>query len=158
MIPFELTEIPRWITWEHPGKQPLNSRGQRASALDPKNWKKFENVKENANIGFVLMGDFVVLDADHQPYIDLVTDKFSDTTYTEVSPNGGIHVWFRGSHRNLKGNFEVYGSKRYMTVTGAGNNVDITDLDDETRTWIDRRIKPGSTIKTDLHSTKNKVA
>ncbi len=44
-------------------------------------------------------------------------------SYTEYSPSGkGLHIIFRGSlppgSRNRKGNYEVYSSKRYFTVTG----------------------------------------
>jgi primase-polymerase (primpol)-like protein len=189
MIPFELTQIPHWITWQPGTKAPTNSRGQRASALDEKNWQDFIAVnigwnptccdmkmkhdptfmehhlmnnmfhiicskcrtgrhipRKNLNIGFVLTNDYVVIDADHQPYIDLVTDRFTDTTYTEVSPNGGLHVWLRGSHANKRGSFEVYGSKRYMTVTGNGNDLPIRDLTIVDVAWITAQTRPNPTI------------
>lgn len=95
----------------------------------------------NINVGFVLTGDYVVIDGDHEPWITALTDKFVERTYCEVSPNGGIHVWLKGSIKNRRGNFEVYNDKRWMTVTGIGNDMNITEIQEEDKKWISAMIK-----------------
>lgn len=95
----------------------------------------------NVNTGFVLTGDYVVIDGDHEPWITALTDKFVERTYCEVSPNGGIHVWLKGSIKNRRGNFEVYNDKRWMTVTGIGNDLDIMEIQEEDKKWISTMIK-----------------
>ena len=96
---------------------------------------------KNVNVGFVLTGDYVVIDGDHEPWITALTDKFVEHTYCEVSPNGGIHVWFKGSLKNHRGNFEVYNDKRWMTVTGTGNDLPIAKLNEDDIKWISTMIK-----------------
>jgi primase-polymerase (primpol)-like protein len=93
------------------------------------------------DVGFVLTGDYVVIDGDHEPWITELTDRFTDRTYCEVSPHGGLHIWLRGSIRSCRGNFEVYGTKRWMTVTGLGNDVKIDDINEEDKEWIKKAIK-----------------
>ncbi len=95
----------------------------------------------NTNVGFVLTGDHVVIDGDHEPWITELTDRFIEKTYCEVSPNGGIHVWLKGSIRNRRGAFEVYNNKRWMTVTGIGNDLPIIELTEEDTNWINKMIK-----------------
>lgn len=92
-------------------------------------------------VGFVLTGDYVVIDGDHEPWITELTDRFTDRTYCEVSPHGGIHVWLKGSIKNCRGSFEVYNDKRWMTVTGIGNDLPIADITQEDKTWILNQLK-----------------
>jgi hypothetical protein len=96
---------------------------------------------ENTNVGFVLTGDYCVIDGDHEPWITILTDKFVERTYCEVSPSGGIHVWLKGSMKNHRDNFEVYSNKRWMTVTGMGNDLDIMEIQEEDKKWILKMIK-----------------
>jgi primase-polymerase (primpol)-like protein len=142
MIPTELAIIDHWISWKQVGKdkKPLDPTGRVANALDPKNWRSIIQIM-NTNIGFVLTGDYIVVDGDHEPWITELTNYFVDKTYCEVSPNGGIHVWLKGSIRNRRGNFEVYSDKRWMTVTDNGNDMPITKLTKEDEEWITKMIK-----------------
>jgi primase-polymerase (primpol)-like protein len=93
------------------------------------------------HVGFVLTGDYVVIDGDHEPWITELTDRYVEKTYCEVSPNGGIHVWLRGKHKNQRGHFEVYNDKRWMTVTGIGNDLAISKITEEDKKWISKMIK-----------------
>ena len=152
MIPVELKNIPHWITWKFHGKdkKPLSPYGIVANALDPVNWinyrqavarriaRRLESIE--LGIGFVLDGDYVVIDGDHEPWISLLVWKFLTKTYCEVSPHGGIHVWLKGSHINERGNFEVYNSKRWMTISEHGNNREIAELTEGDKKWITTHI------------------
>jgi primase-polymerase (primpol)-like protein len=79
-------------------------------------------------IGFVLNGDGIVcIDLDHCLDGGTLADwaqriiARTPPTYVEVSPSGtGLHIWGRGTvvrgRRTPRG--EVYGTGRYITVTG----------------------------------------
>jgi putative DNA primase/helicase len=82
-------------------------------------------------VGFVLTPEagFVAIDLDHvrnattgkiEPWAEEIVQTFD--TYTEISPSGtGLHLWLRGTlppGGRRKERLEVYGEKRYMTVTG----------------------------------------
>jgi len=144
MIPSELTNIPRWINWEQRGndKKPLSPTGRVANALHYENWQTYEQAKANSTkLGFVLDGDYVVIDGDHEPYISLLTNQYIEKTYCEVSPRGGIHVWLKGSHVNKRGKFEVYSDKRWITISSHDNNREIRELSNEDKEWILTHIK-----------------
>jgi primase-polymerase (primpol)-like protein len=133
VIPDELRERPRWV--RHIAKRPVTTRGRAASSTDPRTWATHAAAASSSvgdGIGFVLDGDGVVcLDLDHcitggrvLPWAQRVLDSLP-RTYTEVSPSGhGLHVWGVGDVpagrviRLEQGTVEVYGSGRYMTVTG----------------------------------------
>jgi hypothetical protein len=139
-----LRDKPQWVGWDYRLKQgnytkpPIDARtGRMASVSDPATWATFDVVLAGvdrhglAGIGLVLTGedDIVGIDLD-----DCVTDSghFSPLaaeiigygeTYAEVSPSGeGIRFFARGKiDRALKDDalgIEVYGTGRYLTVTG----------------------------------------
>lgn len=144
--PAELRSRPRWVSWS-PRKVPLTAAGKVASSTDPSTWAPFSAVRSLPRKGFVLNGDGIVcIDIDH-----CITDGALEPaaaewvaelprTYVEVSPSGtGLHIWghgdvtlgrrltFRGLH------VEVYGTGRYMTVTGRpmrGSVPRLADLSD----------------------------
>lgn len=131
-VPAELTVRPRWVT-HTPSKLPVTPTGRPASVTDPSTWSTFEAVKPFDRRGFVLDGDgVVVLDLDHclgadgqlTPTARAVLDR-CPPTYVEVSISGdGLHVFGRGvveRGRRLTvdgGPVEVYGTARYVAVTG----------------------------------------
>lgn len=126
--PRELRETPRWV--RHSKKKvPLTVAGTAASSTDPATWSRFEDVRRFERRGFVLNGDGIVcIDLDHCFVEGRLSDMASrlleklPPTYIEVSPSGeGLHVWGRGvveKGRCLPGGVEVYGTGRFMTVTG----------------------------------------
>jgi primase-polymerase (primpol)-like protein len=112
---------------------PLTTRNSAASSTDPSTWTDYESAALSSvgvGVGFVLSADdrIVCVDLDDcldsrgrlldwaQPLLDNLP-----ATYVEVSPSGtGLHVWGFGDvikGRCTKG-IEVYGSGRYLTVTG----------------------------------------
>ncbi len=143
MIPSELIQVDKWITWKYKDgdKKPLNPSGRVDNALNSQNWQSYQDAAQKSDqLGFVLTGDYVVIDGDHEPYISILTERFINKTYCEISPNGGIHVWLRGTHRNKKGNFEIYSSRRWMTVTGYGNGI-IKDITGDDVLWFSAQVK-----------------
>jgi primase-polymerase (primpol)-like protein len=116
-------------------KVPLTTTGRAASSTNPGTWSTYSEAaasKAGVGVGFVLNGDgLACLDLDHC----LVDGKPTPAarrflyklprTYIEVSPSGeGLHVWGRaavptGRRVVVDGlSVEVYGTGRYMTVTG----------------------------------------
>jgi primase-polymerase (primpol)-like protein len=130
-IPSELRRLPRWVS-HTPQKRPVCIDGSPASSTDPQTWGRFEDVARLSRKGFVLNGDGIVcLDLDHCLVDGAPTAEAAAVlerlphTYVEVSPSGdGLHVWGRGhvgTGRRLVVDgvsVEVYGSGRYITVTG----------------------------------------
>jgi primase-polymerase (primpol)-like protein len=108
---------------------PLTAAGAAASSTDPATWSQHADVRRFERRGFVLNGDGIVcIDLDHCLIEGRLTDMARrlleqlPRTYIEVSPSGdGLHVWGRGQvmqGRCLPGGVEVYGTGRFMTVTG----------------------------------------
>lgn len=127
----ELRKLPRWVS-HTTTKRPVRVDGSPASSTDPETWARYEDVQGLSRKGFVLNGDGIVcLDLDHclrdgkpTPEAVALLDRLP-ATYVEVSPSGdGLHVWGRGvvaagRRLNVDGlSVEVYGSGRYITVTG----------------------------------------
>jgi primase-polymerase (primpol)-like protein len=126
----DLLSQPRWVRYSA-HKVPLTVAGGAASSTDPATWSTYAAAKRSTvgvGPGFVLNGDGIVcLDLDHclvdgqlvGPAVDLLAQL--PPTFVEVSPSGdGLHVWGRGHvpyGRRLDG-VEVYGTGRYITVTG----------------------------------------
>lgn len=133
--PAELTTARRWVR-HSATKVPLTTTGRPASSTDPSTWSTYSDVCRSTvgvGLGCVLDGDGVVcvdldhcLDADGNlvPWAAGILDR-TPATWTEVSPSGeGLHIWgraelavgrrFRSGDRHI----EVYGSGRYITVTG----------------------------------------
>lgn len=126
-VPHELRARDRWVT--HVAKRPLTPRGRPASSTDPRTWSPYEALDGMDRKGFVLNGDGIVcLDLDHCLVDGVLTERAAEilarcpSTYVEVSLLGtGLHVWGRGEvpkGRRLDG-VEVYGTGRYIAVTGA---------------------------------------
>jgi primase-polymerase (primpol)-like protein len=130
-VPTELRKLPRWVA-HTPDKRPVRVDGSPASSTDPQTWSSFEDVAQSSRKGFVLNGDGIVcLDLDHCLAGGVPTTEVAGLlerlprTYVEVSPSGdGLHVWGRGDVRAGRRlvvdgvSVEVYGSGRYITVTG----------------------------------------
>jgi primase-polymerase (primpol)-like protein len=133
--PVELTSMPRWVR-RSATKVPLTADGTPASSTDPATWSTYATAcrsSAGAGLGCVLNGDGIVcIDLDHcldaagnpTPWAaDILS--WTPSTWIEVSPSGdGLHIWgraelaagrrFRAGGRHI----EVYGSGRYITVTG----------------------------------------
>lgn len=134
-LPLALTDEPRWVRFETT-KRPIQANGRAASSTNPATWTDYDTARASnvgAGLGFVLNGDgLVCLDFDHcfdganlAPWTASLLDRLPPT-YVERSPSGsGLHVWgfasldFSGRRVAVPGGeVEVYGSVRYMTVTG----------------------------------------
>ena len=128
-IPAELRTRGRWVC-HTTRKVPIRPSGRPASSTDPATWVTYD-VARKANrpgVGFVLNGDGIVcIDLDHCLDGGVLTDwarrilERTPATYVEVSPSGtGLHIWGHGTvirgRRTPTG--EVYGTGRYITVTG----------------------------------------
>lgn len=114
---------------------PVTADGQAASATDAATWCAYRvaaRSRAGVGLGFVLTGDGIAcIDLDHclvggavAAWAQTVLDRLPDT-YVEVSPSGeGLHVFGfaevgRGRHVRLPGGrAEVYGTGRYIAVTG----------------------------------------
>lgn len=134
-LPRELTSRPRWIR-RSASKTPITVHGDAASSTDPATWSRYREAtasKAGAGLGFVLDGDGVVcLDLDHCVRRDGSLAAWARNilnacgpTWVERSVSGaGLHVWGRGrveQGRKLRvggGSVEVYGTGRYIAVTG----------------------------------------
>lgn len=143
-IPVELRTISQWVRWRYwnrngkSTKIPVSAvREGTAPVNEPETWSSFnvavleDSEKEYDGIGFVLTESesFAVIDLDdvRNPITGEIDEGSLEIikkldSYTEVSPSGkGVHIWVNGKvpdGRRRKGNFEVYDSDRYMTVTG----------------------------------------
>ncbi|MFF9088638.1 DNA primase [Streptomyces sp. NPDC014991] len=135
-IPAELTRRPRWV--RHTARKvPLTVHAEPASSTDPATWSRYAYAAASTagvGLGFVLDGDGIVcLDLDHAlvdgellPWAQRIVDSVGGGTWVEVSQSGtGLHVWGRGrlpgSGRRMtvgSGSVEVYGTGRYIAVTG----------------------------------------
>lgn len=135
-VPAELTRTPRWVRHSQ-AKVPLTIRGRAASSTDPSTWSTHEQARGSAvgaGLGCVLTADddIVCIDLDHAldgtgrpvPWAAELLAAVPPT-WIEVSPSGeGLHIWGRadmlGGRRLPRpgGGVEVYGSGRYITVTG----------------------------------------
>ncbi len=132
-IPLALRERRRWV--RHVDKRPITVSGRSASSTSPRTWSSYEDAVAGTvgeGVGFVLNGDGIVcVDIDRCLEGNRVADwaapllKALPPTYVEISPSGrGLHVW--GTARLPRGRVigvpggrvELYGSGRYLTVTG----------------------------------------
>lgn len=140
-LPEALTAIAQWVCWryeERDGKQtkvPYSLSGSRAAVDNPENWASFAQCRRAAitqkwaGIGLVLTEEtgLVGIDLDKcvengtlSEWAQSIVCRFD--TYAEISPSGtGIRLWLRGKipgKRRRAGQFEIYESGRYLTVTG----------------------------------------
>jgi hypothetical protein len=139
-----LRHIPQWVAWDYCPKDgkwtkpPFNPRtGRHASVSDRATWGTFDAALAGMEkYGFVGVGvaldeniaivgidlDRCIMDAGS--FSDLAAEIIGyGETYAEISPSGaGIRLFARGKiDRALKDDasgVEVYGSGRYLTVTG----------------------------------------
>jgi primase-polymerase (primpol)-like protein len=117
-------------------KVPLTVGGTVASSTDPETWSTYREAAGSAagvGNGFVLNGDGIAcLDLDHAldadgdllPWAAGVLELAPDC-WVEVSRSGtGLHVWGRAvveQGRRIPvgtGSVEIYGTGRYIAVTG----------------------------------------
>lgn len=142
-IPAELKKFPQWVCWEFKKrngnwtKEPhCPKTGQLASTTDPSTWgqffeayKAYSRNGKYAGVGFVLTDSdpFVAYDLDHcwtelGASEEVVPILQQLNSYTENSPSAeGLRVLAKGELPETgrkKGNFEVYDSGRYVTITG----------------------------------------
>ncbi len=135
-FPAELTARDRWVRYSA-RKAPLTAVSTPASSTDPGTWTSYPAAARStagAGLGFVLNGDGIVcIDLDHcvdargvlAPWAADIAARARDT-YTEISPSGtGLHIWGRADVRHGRrirraGGLavEVYGTGRYITMTG----------------------------------------
>lgn len=151
-VPAELTDRPRWVR-HSAAKVPLTVRGQPASSTDPSTWATYDQARGSrvgAGLGCVLLADddVVCIDLDHAlddrgepvPWAAAILAR-TPRTWIEVSPSGdGLHIWGRADMRGGRrlpqpgGGIEIYGSGRYITVTGrpyaSGSSGELGDLGD----------------------------
>lgn len=133
--PTDLTAARRWVR-RSATKVPLTVDGAPASSTDPETWFSYAAARRSTTgvgLGCVLNGDGIVcIDLDHcldaaghlAPWAADILVR-TPATWIEVSPSGdGLHIWGRadfaaGRRCRADGrHIEVYGSGRYITVTG----------------------------------------
>ena len=147
-IPGELKGLDQWVCWryeyvvglEEPKKPPVDANtGWKCDPTDSSSWCDFETVVEyhesNTNtdgIGLVLTADDPYGGVDIDDCIDPGTGEINPeaeaiiaqfNSYTEISPSGeGIRILVIGDapdgYSNRPGEFEVYDSDAYVTITG----------------------------------------
>ncbi len=135
-VPTELTDRPRWVR-RTAAKVPLTITGSAASSTDPVTWSRHADAARStvgSGTGFVLNGDGVVcVDLDHcvdgghpAAWARRILD-LAPGCWVEVSASGtGLHIWGVGAlpagGRRVAldggGTAEVYGTGRYIAVTG----------------------------------------
>lgn len=137
-LPAELTTRDRWVR-RSATKVPLTTGGMPASSTDPRTWSTHKDAGTSTagvGLGFVLsdVDDVVCIDLDHclnpltgrlAPWAAAII-RDAGATYVEVSPSGdGLHIWGRAAVRQGRKirrpdgtAVEIYGTGRYITVTG----------------------------------------
>jgi putative DNA primase/helicase len=145
-IPQELKVLEQWVNWktemrgDKETKIPCEPNGMHARTNTPWTWSPFEicvHALANFNrdsqlkgIGFVLHSGYTGTDLDDcvDPETGQITDPDVErkirllNSYTEYSPSRrGLHVINRASKPGARcktGNFEMYDSDRFFTMTG----------------------------------------
>lgn len=128
----QLRLVDRWVRWSKT-KVPLTTFGAAASSTNPDTWTSYDDAiasDAGVGIGFVLsnVDRIVCVDIDDcldgrgrlDPFASVILADVPDT-YIEVSPSGrGLHVWGFGDvvAGRVTSGLEVYGTGRYITVTG----------------------------------------
>jgi hypothetical protein len=131
----ELKAYKNWIVTYVQDKIPLNPySGIRANVVDPYTWSDYTTAEaciatnKFLTLGFVLTNSpFTCIDLDtyktkDQKIIDNHEQIYNTfNTYSELSPQAGVHIWCQGTvpeGKRLPQQFiEIYSSSRYMTVT-----------------------------------------
>lgn len=167
-IPREMRDNPAWVVWrfepspsnpEKLTKVPYSANdGNLASSTDASTWTTFRKAllyhvdnDWTDGIGMVVCDadDFVGVDLDHcydpetatlEPWAQKVVETLD--SYTEITPSGtGLRIFARGSlppKGRKRGDFEIYESGRYLTVTG--RHLDGTPMTVEKRELEIRRV------------------
>ena len=146
-IPALLKQRPNWVVWglpDAPPKAPFEPRGLLhnrqipAKAGQPETWGRYHQASECVRrglaqgIGYEFDGSGIYgVDLDHvldeagvlMPQAREIVESLA--SYTEASPSGaGLHIFVLAPgaditrHRKKDGFVEIYGDKRYFTVTG----------------------------------------
>ncbi|WP_051949127.1 DUF3987 domain-containing protein [Methylosinus sp. PW1] len=152
----ELRAIPHWVSWKYflrpgttkPTKPPVDpNTGGAGSHSDPKTWAAYEKACWRTRFSRLAGVGFVLTDGDGLTGIDLDACRNAETgelepwaaeiielaeTYAEVSPSGtGVRLLARGKVTSATkcdaAHVEIYGSLRYLTITG--NHIDETPED-----------------------------
>jgi hypothetical protein len=172
-VVWRYTWVAEKAKWDKP---PLNARsGRNASTTSEKTWSDFETAKNACDnsarenppldgLGLVLVPDdpsdvpaLVGADLDHcrNPGTGVIDDWALEVvkdfhTYTEVSPSGcGLRLFCRGQlppQGRKNGNFEIYDSGRYVTVTGqhlGGTPLTIERRQEQIGRWHTHFFPPG---------------
>jgi putative DNA primase/helicase len=144
---------------EHMTKVPYSAHnGRNASSTDPATWATFKKAllyhvdhDWTDGIGMVVCDadNFVGIDLDNcrnaktgeiEPWAQKVVDTVN--SYTEITPsNEGLRIFARGTlppTGRKRGDFEIYESGRYLTVTG--RHLDGTPMTVEPRELEIRRV------------------
>lgn len=157
-IPAILKQRPNWVVWgvsDAEAKAPFEPRGLLANrqiaakAGSPETWGRYHQASECVRrglargIGYQFDGSGIYgVDLDHvindtgalAPQAREVVDSLA--SYSETSPSGnGLHIFVLAPganitrHRKKDGFVEIYGDKRYFTVTGNiyGDNTGIEE-------------------------------
>jgi primase-polymerase (primpol)-like protein len=121
--------------WDKP---PFNARtGALADTTNPATWCDFDTAwaayqsRQWNGIGIVLTEEVGIVGIDLDRCVNDATDVIDDwaqeiidriDSYTEISPSGtGVRILAHGrkpAGRCVKGSFEIYGTGRYLTITG----------------------------------------
>ncbi len=137
-VPDELKSGRVWVCCDE-NKAPMVAlvRGWRAAkSTDPKTWRSYDEAAaafetgRYAGVGRVIEqgGPYVGVDIDgcRDPETGQIDERGSKIlglldSYSEVSPSGkGVKVWVRAnlSRSQVRPGLEIYGGRRYFTVTG----------------------------------------
>jgi putative DNA primase/helicase len=167
-IPQVMRDNRAWVVWRYEPspsrpekltKKPYSAHDDGpASSTDPATWATFREALAyhvandwTDGVGMVVCDtdDFVGIDLDHcrnsetgaiEPWAQQVVDTVN--SYTEVTPsNEGLRIFARGTlppSGRKRGDFEIYSSGRYLTVTG--QHLDGTPLTVEPRELEIRRV------------------
>jgi primase-polymerase (primpol)-like protein len=134
--PAELRARNRWVRFDAT-KRPLRVSGTLAASTKPSTWSTYGEAATSSvgvGVGFVLNGDGIVcVDIDHCVTGNRLASWAADllegcpATFMELSVSGtGLHVWGtapsvdRGRKIAVDDGqqFEIYGTSRYIAVTG----------------------------------------
>ena len=179
-IPALLKQRPNWVVWGLPGAEPkapfeprclLANRQIPAKAGRPETWGRYHQASECVRrglaqgIGYQFDGSGIYgIDLDHvidntgalAPQAREVVDSLA--SYTETSPSGsGLHIFVQAPgaditrHRKKDGFVEIYGEKRYFTVTGNlyGGNLGIEERTAALQALHDRYFHADTTRRED---------
>lgn len=181
-IPDEFKQHNNWLLWkyetrgEKKTKVPYQVSGTRADSTAPNTWTSFNEVDLAYmgggfdGIGFAI-GDsgLTCVDVDHLSEWDWMPalKPIQDTCYAELSPSGdGLHVWLKAKKPNSKckgkhfhnSMIEVYNSDRFITMTGADGDGQITECQAQFDEAFKDLFFPPTTKKQTVTKSDNVIA